>query len=101
MAGGGGDVVAVARIVAAQRPVGALDDPLGAFDDAVERRAQHFVERMVERSGRADRPRAWPRRFGFGGAAEARETAVGGGHDFAAQARPSGCRRRGCARAGR
>ena len=37
MAGGGGDVVAVARIIAAQRPVGALDDPLGAFDDPVER----------------------------------------------------------------
>ena len=51
VAGGGGDVVAVARIVAAQRPVGALDDPLGAFDDPVERRAQHLVERMVERRG--------------------------------------------------
>ena len=51
---GGRDVGAVARIVAAQRPVGALDDPFGAFDDSVERRAQHFVERMVERRGRAD-----------------------------------------------
>ena len=35
--GGCGDVVAVARIVAAQRPVGALDDPLGAFDNSVKR----------------------------------------------------------------
>ena len=50
--GRGGDVVAVARIFAAQRPIGALDDPLGAFDDSVERRAQHFVERMVERRPR-------------------------------------------------
>ena len=57
VAGGGRDVVAVARIIAAQRAVGALDDPLGAFDDPVERRAQHLVERMVERrrSGAARR----------------------------------------------
>ena len=59
MAGRGGDVVAVARIIAAQRPVGALDDPLGAFDDAVERRAQHFVERMVEMRRPPSSPRAW------------------------------------------
>ena len=45
---GGCDVVAVARIIAAERPVGALDDALGAFDDPVERRAQHLVERVVE-----------------------------------------------------
>ena len=59
---GGRDVVAIARIVAAQRPVGALDDPLGAFDDPVERRAQRFVERMVEAAVRAGRGRRRRRR---------------------------------------
>ena len=56
----GGDVVAIACIIAAQRPVGALDDPLGAFDDPVERRAQHLVERIVEGCGCAPvrRPQA-------------------------------------------
>ena len=58
MPGGGGDVAAVARIIAAQRPIGALDDALGAFDDAVERRAQDFVERIVEMAGpRSSAPR--------------------------------------------
>ena len=61
MAGRGGDVVAVACIIAAQRPVGALDDPLGAFDDTVERRAQHFVERMVESRDAPIAPRPSPR----------------------------------------
>ena len=66
MPGGGRDVVAVARIIAAQRPVGALDDALGALDDPVERRAQDFVERVVEiagpRSPGLDRRRPEPRR---------------------------------------
>ena len=84
MARGGGDVVAVARIIAAQRPIGALDDALGAFDDPVERRTQHFVERVIEgRRARGGGGRRAP--FDLHRAAKAREAAVGAGHDFAAE----------------
>ena len=80
-----GDVVAIACIIAAQRPVGALDDPLGAFDDAVERRAQHFVQGMVERGDARRLSRRRRCAFELRGAAEAGEAPVGGGDDFAVQ----------------
>src|SRR6478609_5311149 len=38
--GRGSDVAAIARIVAAQWSVRALDDPFGAFNDPVERRTK-------------------------------------------------------------
>ena len=95
------DIVAVARIVAAQRPVGAGDDPLGAFDDAVDRGAQQLVQRMIE--GRGSRARRMSGRIllAFGGAAEAREAAVGRSHDFALEHNKAVRRPSGCARAGR
>ena len=55
---GGGYVVAIARIIAAQRAVGALDDPLGTFDDSIDRRAKHLVQCVVE-SGARERVRRW------------------------------------------
>ena len=48
MPSGGCDVAAVARIIAPERPIGALDDAFGAFDDPIQRRAQHLVKRLVE-----------------------------------------------------
>src|SRR5260221_9023439 len=83
MARSGGDVVAIAGIVAAQRPVGALDDPLRAFDDAVERRAQNLVERIVE--GGAARRFGHGRSVGLHRTAEAGEAPLGTGYDFAIQ----------------
>src|SRR5215212_848030 len=79
------DIAPVARIIAAQRPVSALDDPLRAFDDAVERRSQRFIQRIVESGSTL-------RRGGSGGdllslccTAKARENPVGAGHDLAAK----------------
>ena len=85
MARGGRDVVAVARIVAAQRAVRPLDDPLGAFDDPVERRAKDLVERMVELA--AARRRHSRRRCSIDRctALEAGEAAVRRRDDFAAK----------------
>src|SRR5437016_1579044 len=84
MASGGGDVVAITRVIAAQRPIRALNDALGALNDPIERRPQHLIERMVE-GGAArglDRRR---RSIGLHRTAESGEATVGAGYDFAVE----------------
>src|SRR6478672_13295240 len=76
------NVVAIARIIAAERAVGALLDSLGAVDDSVERRAQHLVEGIVECGSGRGRLRTWPN-FGLNRAPKSSETAVGASHDLA------------------
>ena len=84
VAGGSRNIVAIARIIAAKRAVRTLDDALGAFDDVVQRRPKHLVERMIEGCaarlliGRRDAVR-------LHGAAKARKTPVSSRHDLAVQ----------------
>ena len=45
---GGRNVAGIIGIIGAQRSVGLLNDPVRAFDDAVQRRSQRFVDDLVE-----------------------------------------------------
>src|SRR4051812_35599006 len=78
------DVVAVACIIAAQRPVGARDDALGTVDDAVDRGSKQLVERLVEssRRRRGGRRGVLP---GLGTAAKTGEAPVSGRHHLSAE----------------
>src|SRR3954470_15255874 len=84
MTRGCGDVVAIAGIVAPERTIGALDDPLGALDDAVKRRAQNLIQRVIEDRG----PRQSCRRrraLRLHRAPKAGEAALGTRHYLAAE----------------
>src|SRR4051794_997495 len=84
MAGGGGDIVAIAGIVAAQRSIGALNDTLGAFNDAIEWRAKHFIEGVIE--GHAARScRHGHCAVGLHRAAETGEATFGASDNFTAE----------------
>src|SRR5579864_4551488 len=84
VSGSRSDVVAVACIVAAQRPVGTSDDALGAFDDSVNWRTEQFVESIVD-PGRTSRHSSGRLLLALAGPAETCEASVSRRHDLSIQ----------------
>ncbi len=98
---GGRYIVPIACIIAAERAVRAIDDPLGTFDDSIDRRPKDLLQCAVEIGDLRASSTLVGGTIDDGRTPEAGEASVSSGDDFAAQVQESLLRRCGSPPAGR